>query len=437
MTGAPVHPHRVVGDRSGVAALGSGSRRRRPAAPAAGAGQGGQAGPPRARRRRGRHRGDHGGDHDAAPRRVPAPHEPTAEELARTYPPGSRRHRERRRPPAPPVPVRARLAGRASTAVSAVSRRLGLGGGSVIGGRVGLLIAPDLLGTPGRRPPGGPRDRDQRQDHHDPAAGRAPSAGRRGWRRRRPAPTCRPGWPAALASARPGAPAVLEVDEGYLGAVAQRRAPRGDGAAQPVARPARPRERGPHGRGALARRCSALDRAPPWSPTPMTRWWCGGHRARPTWCGWRPGSCGTTTPWVARRATGRIVFAGGRLVVRVRVLGRPAPRRRVCAVRRPRDRRRSRPSGRARAAGALQPGQRGHGRGGRRGARDRRGRGARGDGVGHRGRGTLRHCRRTGARSVRLLLAKNPAGWTELLDLLEGGTDPGRDRHQCPHRRRA
>ena len=29
-----------------------------------------------------------------------------------------------------------------------------------------------------------------------------------------------------------------------------------------------------------------------------------------------------------------------------------------------------------------------------------------------------------GGRSVRLLLAKNPAGWTELLDLLEGGTDP-------------
>jgi CobQ-like glutamine amidotransferase family enzyme len=29
-----------------------------------------------------------------------------------------------------------------------------------------------------------------------------------------------------------------------------------------------------------------------------------------------------------------------------------------------------------------------------------------------------------GATRVRLLLAKNPAGWTELLDLLEGGTDP-------------
>ena len=50
--------------------------------------------------------------------------------------------------PAPgAVPVRARLAGRASTAVSAVSRRLHLGGGSVIGGRVGLLIEPDLLAT--------------------------------------------------------------------------------------------------------------------------------------------------------------------------------------------------------------------------------------------------------------------------------------------------
>ncbi len=30
----------------------------------------------------------------------------------------------------------------------------------------------------------------------------------------------------------------------------------------------------------------------------------------------------------------------------------------------------------------------------------------------------------TGAATVRLLLAKNPAGWAELLDLLEGGSDP-------------
>jgi CobQ-like glutamine amidotransferase family enzyme/UDP-N-acetylmuramyl tripeptide synthase len=104
-------------------------------------------------------------------------------------------------------------------AVSAASRRLGFGGGSVIGGRVGLLLEPDLLallaadrrvalvsGTNGKTTTthllaaalGGTRS-----VATSPAGANLP-----------------PGLALALAASAPGVPAVLEVDEAYLGAVA-------------------------------------------------------------------------------------------------------------------------------------------------------------------------------------------------------------------------
>ncbi|HEY5023567.1 MAG TPA: MurT ligase domain-containing protein [Acidimicrobiales bacterium] len=117
------------------------------------------------------------------------------------------------------VAVRARLAGRASTAVSAASRRLGLGGGSVIGGRVGLLIAPDLLGTlaAGRRVAlvTGTNGKTTTTRLLAAALGGAPRVATSAAGANLP-----PGLATALASAAPGVPAVLEVDEGYLGAVA-------------------------------------------------------------------------------------------------------------------------------------------------------------------------------------------------------------------------
>ncbi len=110
-------------------------------------------------------------------------------------------------------------------AVSGASRRLGFGGGSVIGGRVGLLIAPDLLsvlaadrpvalvsGTNGKTTTthllaaalGGP--------------GRVATSAA--------GANLPPGLAVALAAAAAGTPAVLEVDEAYLGAVAKATAPR-------------------------------------------------------------------------------------------------------------------------------------------------------------------------------------------------------------------
>jgi len=117
------------------------------------------------------------------------------------------------------------MAAGAAVAVSATSRRLGFGGGSVIGGRVGLLLAPDLLhvlaahrqvalvsGTNGKTTTthllaaalGGAQ-----RVATSPAGANLP-----------------PGLAVALAASPPGAPAVLEVDEAYLGAVATSVAPR-------------------------------------------------------------------------------------------------------------------------------------------------------------------------------------------------------------------
>jgi CobQ-like glutamine amidotransferase family enzyme/UDP-N-acetylmuramyl tripeptide synthase len=116
--------------------------------------------------------------------------------------------------------VRARLAGRASTAVSAASRRLNLGGGSVIGGRVGLLIAPDLLRTlaTGRRVAlvTGTNGKTTTTRLLAAALGGATRVATSTAGANLPS-----GLATALAASAPGAPAVLEVDEGYLGSVAE------------------------------------------------------------------------------------------------------------------------------------------------------------------------------------------------------------------------
>jgi CobQ-like glutamine amidotransferase family enzyme/UDP-N-acetylmuramyl tripeptide synthase len=116
-------------------------------------------------------------------------------------------------------PVRTRLAGRASTAVSAASRGLHFGSGSVIGGRVGLFIAPDLLASlaAGRQVAlvSGTNGKTTTTRLLAAALGGTPQVATSAAGANLP-----PGLAAALASAPPGVPAVLEVDEGYLGAVA-------------------------------------------------------------------------------------------------------------------------------------------------------------------------------------------------------------------------
>jgi len=123
------------------------------------------------------------------------------------------------------IPARARLAGRAAVAVSGASRRLGFGSGSVIGGRVGLLVDPGLLrrlavdrpvalvsGTNGKTTT--TRLLAAAVGATGPVATSTAGA------------NLPPGLAVALAIAPPGAPAVLEVDEAYLPVVAEATHPR-------------------------------------------------------------------------------------------------------------------------------------------------------------------------------------------------------------------
>ena len=121
--------------------------------------------------------------------------------------------------------------------------------------------------------------------------------------------------------------------------------------------------------------------------------------------------------------TGRIVFADGRLVVHVRVPPSPS-RRRACAATSSSPptvvtfRSRLALPGRCNLANAAMAAVAAGVLGCRRGRR-----------LGGHGRRSPTSREGSppcawGATSVRLLLAKNPAGWAELLDLLEGGTDP-------------
>jgi CobQ-like glutamine amidotransferase family enzyme/UDP-N-acetylmuramyl tripeptide synthase len=108
----------------------------------------------------------------------------------------------------------------ATNAVSEVSRRLGLGGGSVIGGRVGLVIDPGLVGglATGRRCDlvSGTNGKTTTTRLLAAALGGPGVVATSSAGANLPA-----GLAAALASAPAGSAAVLEVDEAYLGSVAR------------------------------------------------------------------------------------------------------------------------------------------------------------------------------------------------------------------------
>jgi CobQ-like glutamine amidotransferase family enzyme/UDP-N-acetylmuramyl tripeptide synthase len=112
------------------------------------------------------------------------------------------------------------LATAATNAVSEVSRRLGLGGGSVIGGRVGLVIDPGLVAglAEGRRCAlvSGTNGKTTTTRLLSAALGGQDTVATSSAGANLPA-----GLAAALASAPARAPAVLEVDEAYLGTVAR------------------------------------------------------------------------------------------------------------------------------------------------------------------------------------------------------------------------
>ena len=319
----------------------------------------------------------------------------------------------------PRAPLRARVAARASVAVSAASRRLHAGEGSVIGGRVGLLLAPNLLAalSEGRRAAlvsatngkttttrllcaalGGPD-----VVATSPAGANLPA-----------------GLAVALAAAAPGMPAVLEVDEGYLPAVMD--------AVRPEVVVLLNLSRDQLDRVSEVRMVAARWRATfegdryatvvANADDPLVVW--GAQRApRPVWVAagqvWHRDavgcpacegsivfgpdgdwscSCGFRRPDPEVRLKGEVLDTadGRRLPVRLALPGRfnranaamAATAARVLGV------------DEADALSAM---------------RD----------VGDvEGRFALVSYR---DRAVRLLLAKNPAGWTELLDMLDGGTD--------------
>jgi len=318
------------------------------------------------------------------------------------------------------LPVRARLAGQASTAVSAASRRLHLGGGSVIGGRVGLLIAPDLLGTLAT----GRRVALVTGTNGKTTTTRLLAAALGGWPRvatSSAGANLPPGLATALASAPAGAPAVLEVDEGYLGAVTE--------AVRPEVVVLLNLSRDQLDRVSEVRMVAARWQSALGSPMgsvvvanaddPLVVWGAQGA-AHVVWVAagqlWRQDAVGCPA------CTGRIVFAPDgdwsctcgfrrpvpdaalRGDVLVTTDGRELPVRLVLPGR----------CNRANAAmAALSAGILGVD-----------------ESVALRAMETVTDVEGRfatvgyGPTSVRLLLAKNPAGWTELLDLLEGGTDP-------------
>ncbi|MDR3647790.1 MAG: MurT ligase domain-containing protein, partial [Acidimicrobiales bacterium] len=317
-------------------------------------------------------------------------------------------------------PVRARLAGRASTAVSAASRRLHLGGGSVIGGRVGLLIAPDLLGTlaAGRRVAlvTGTNGKTTTTRLLTAALGGAGRVATSSAGANLPA-----GLAAALASAEPGVPAVLEVDEGYLGAVADAVHP------EVVALLNLSRDqldRVSEVRMVAARWRQALSAARDTTVVanaddPLVVWGAQGA-AQVVWVAagqlWRQDAVGCP------ECTGRVVF------------GADGDWWCACGFRRPRPDAALRgdvlvtADGRELAVRLVLPG--------RCNLANAAVAAVSAGVLGVDEAAALRAMESVsdvegrfatvafGDGRVRLLLAKNPAGWTELLDLLEGGTDP-------------
>ena len=282
----------------------------------------------------------------------------------------------------PPRPAaRHRLAAAATVTVGSVSRRLRLGGGSVIGGRVGMLLDPDLLaalasgrqlalvsGTNGKTTTTrllAAALRGRGAVATSAAGANMPAGAGGGARPRSP----------------PGAPAVLEVDEGYVPQVAAAAHP----AVIALLNLSRDQlDRVNEVRMVARRWRDALDADG--APTvvanaddPLVAWAAAGARR----CGgWRPVSCGGTTPSVVRCAKagscsptatgdGDATRAGsaGPTPTSGSTTGWPRPCGRLGRV----------VADRPGAARPLQPGQRHHrgGRGAR--ARCRAGRGVDGD----------------------------------------------------------
>jgi CobQ-like glutamine amidotransferase family enzyme/UDP-N-acetylmuramyl tripeptide synthase len=305
-------------------------------------------------------------------------------------------------------------------AVSAASRRLGLGGGSVIGGRVGLRIAPDLLAALA----GGRRVALVTGTNGKTTTTRLLAAALGGPGRvatSAAGANLPPGLTAALAASAPGSPAVLEVDEGYLGAVARAAHP------EVVALLNLSRDqldRVSEVRMVAGRWRAALSSAPTTTAVanaddPLVVWGAQGA-ARVVWVAagqlWRQDAvgcpsceghivfepdgdwwctCGLRRPRPDAALSGdSLVTADGRVLpIRLALPGRcNRANAAVAAV----------------AAGVL--------------GVDEADALAAMEAVGDvEGRfATAVH----GGFTTRLLLAKNPAGWTELLDMLEGGTEP-------------
>ena len=231
----------------------------------------GPAGAAGAPRRHGRHRGDHGGHRRPAPAEARVRHEPSAEELARTY------------PEAPSGRTRLAEVTHAPRGHDG-QRRLAVGPAAGHGGRgpgrPGLDPALRHL-TAGR--PVALVSGHQRQDHHHPPAG--------GGARARPGAVVTNATGVEHAAGPRGRPARLA---GRPGRARGRRGVPAAGAPAPAAaavvllnlsrdqldRTNEVRMLAGRWRAALA----AADETT-WWPTPTTRWWCGGRARRPSGLG--------------------------------------------------------------------------------------------------------------------------------------------------------
>ena len=188
-----------------------------------------------------------------------------------------------------------------------------------------------------------------------------------------------PGHVAALAGTRRAAGRARD-RRGLPAARAHRDVGRHGGAAQPVAGPARPDQRGAHDGGALAGGAGGRTAHP---RRGQRRRPAGGlgRRARPATCtGWVPACVGSTMPSAARPARAASSSRRTGLVVRGCGFARPDPEATLVVDAGRRRRAASGPTGgppgAALAARSVQPGQRLDGGRRRRGVRRRRRRGA-------------------------------------------------------------
>lgn len=318
--------------------------------------------------------------------------------------------------------ARDRLAARVAVGVGRASRRMGLGGGSVAGGRVGLALAPDLL----RVLAGERRVALVSGTNGKTTTTRLLACALAGPDGSRPVATSTAGANlpagivAALAAAEPGSPAVLEVDEAYLAPVADAVRPEVvvllNLSRDQLDRVSEVRALATRWRAAITRLpeatvvANADDPLVAWaaSAAAWPRWVAAGHRWRQDATGcpacdgriefgdgtWRCHRCGLCRPVPDVVVAGTSLTMGGQAYpVALAIPGQFNVANAAMATV---------------AAGALgvappaalaAMGQ----------VRDVEGRFA-----------TIV----VGGRSARLLLAKNPAGWAELLDLVEGGSEP-------------